>query len=128
MLFLPPINVQSLERACKIQSVPVVLLAGCTCRRAGFIRPFLTGCAHCKGGVGLHETAELPPFQPTEEEAAGDGLTLGENPSHTLSHSCRTLSTGHNAVDLYRHHASDWRFDREAHDVRERVSSIHIRC
>jgi hypothetical protein len=35
-------------------------------------------------------TAIPPPFQPTEEEAAGGGLTLGGNPSHTLSLSCRT--------------------------------------
>lgn len=33
------------------------------------------------------------PFQPTEEEAAGDLLPLGKN-----SHTCRTLSTGHNAA------------------------------
>jgi hypothetical protein len=31
--------------------------------------------------------------------------------------SCRTLSTGHNAVNLCRHHAGHWRFDDEARDI-----------
>jgi hypothetical protein len=103
MLFLPPSTGQSPDEAAKILSVPALSLAGCTSSPSCFIRHNLSGLLGCKGGVSLHETAELPPFnaihrhpspfQPTEEEAAGDLLPLGKN-----SHTCRTLSTGHNAA------------------------------
>ena len=58
---MTPIRGQSPEAAGKIPSVPAASLAGCTCWRAGFVRPFLTGWTCCKGGVWLHETTELPP-------------------------------------------------------------------
>jgi len=49
--------------------------------------------------------------------AISDWLDIGQELSHSSSLSCRTLSTGHNAVDLYRHHAGHWRSGEEAHDV-----------
>lgn len=126
MLFLPPSTVQSPDEAAKILSVPALPLAGCTSSPSLSIRQNLSGPLGCKGGVSLHETAELPPFnailrhpppfQPTEEEAAGDLLPLGKN-----SHTCRTLKHRSQCSDLSQHHpAPHWRFDDKsplAHDV-----------
>jgi hypothetical protein len=57
----------------------------------GFLRPIpdWLGLLQRRGLAARDSrtTAIPPPFQPTEEEAAGDGLTLGNKLSHTLPRS-----------------------------------------
>jgi hypothetical protein len=77
--------------------IPARPLAGCTSRRAGCIRRLLTGWRRCKGGVWLHEPAELPPSHrhPTAIPANRGRcrwrrIEIGPESSHTLSLACRT--------------------------------------